>query len=30
MDYKQIYFLGLKADKIHGTLLEENYGYTDS
>ena len=30
VDFKQVYFLGLKADKIHGTLLQENYGYDDS
>ena len=29
MDYKQIYFLGLKANKIKGTLLEDNFGYDD-
>ncbi len=29
MDYKQIYFLGLKANKIQGTLLEDNFGYDD-
>lgn len=29
MDYKQIYYLGLKAPKIQCSLLEENFGYTD-
>lgn len=30
MDYQDIYFLGLKADKVHGSPKEEfNYGYDD-
>ena len=30
MDYQDIYFLGLQADKVHGSPKEEfNYGYDD-
>lgn len=29
LDYKQIYFIGLKAEKIKGSLLEDNFGYDD-
>lgn len=29
LDYKNIYFLGLKAVKISGSILQENFGYDD-
>jgi dual specificity tyrosine-phosphorylation-regulated kinase 2/3/4 len=29
LDYKQIYHVGLKAKKIHGSLLQDNFGYDD-